>query len=152
LSFRGLQLRPFNWHKAKAARSWDFLIVQNHLSSSPSFRPESGEAARRGGLRGSWKQARFRDWNPAGGEGRVLSMARVKLSCVSPISDNGDPTAKFPGSILKINPPVLPRPAPRSLSRVKAAELFKSRASRGCPSHRSRPPRAGTPRVPPASM
>lgn len=32
----------------------------------------------------------------------------MKLSCVSPISNNGNPTAKFPGSILKINPPVLP--------------------------------------------
>lgn len=32
----------------------------------------------------------------------------MKLSCMSPISNNGNPTAKFPGSILKINPPVLP--------------------------------------------
>lgn len=62
----------------------------------------------------------------------------MKLSCVSPISNNGNPTAKFPGSILKINPPVLPVNwcvalfvAPL-IHIVKATELFKTPTSHGC--------------------
>lgn len=85
----------------------------------------------------------------------------MKLSCVSPISNNGNPTAKFPGSILKINPPVLPVNwcvalfvAPLTHT-VKATELFKRLTSRSClaqkvPTRLSTPSRE-TPRTPKAS-
>lgn len=59
----------------------------------------------------------------------------MKLSCMSPISNNGNPTAKFPGSILKINPPVLPvnwcvalLVAPL-IHIAKTTELFKTSTS-----------------------